>query len=316
MTDQATRIVPAGWYEDPASPAHVRWWNGLAWTEHTALKPAAPAVATTTSTNTGWADTTTGSTAVDPVTVARIAEARELERQYGISTAEHQIMARATAEEQAVDDTDTYRPTWDDDDDEVAPRTATASAWLIALWPVLTLLALVAAGYIAFSVSFEPSIAGIPLVLGVAIVPYLLGIVWAITDGRKLRRLGEEAPSPAWSLLGPFVYLIARRVKVRGGGPLALFIVLFLLAAGGPTAAVLTGAAKPVLTAIDIQQTVSADLVGSGRAESVSCPFLVESTSVGRIYTCSATLADGTRKTVFVSIDSLDGDYSYALSTR
>src|SRR6218665_1822524 len=39
MTDQATRVVPAGWYEDPSDSSQVRWWNGIAWTDHTQAKP-------------------------------------------------------------------------------------------------------------------------------------------------------------------------------------------------------------------------------------------------------------------------------------
>lgn len=39
MTDQATRVVPAGWYEDPSDPDQVRWWNGINWTDHTQPKP-------------------------------------------------------------------------------------------------------------------------------------------------------------------------------------------------------------------------------------------------------------------------------------
>jgi hypothetical protein len=39
VTDQATRVVPAGWYEDPTDPAQVRWWNGINWTDHTQAKP-------------------------------------------------------------------------------------------------------------------------------------------------------------------------------------------------------------------------------------------------------------------------------------
>lgn len=70
MTDQATRVVPAGWYEDPSDAAQVRWWNGIAWTDHTQPKPelaaasepaaAVPAAATarprvrSTSTNESW----------------------------------------------------------------------------------------------------------------------------------------------------------------------------------------------------------------------------------------------------------------------
>jgi len=33
------KVVPAGWYDDPASRRKVRWWNGVAWTEHVATKP-------------------------------------------------------------------------------------------------------------------------------------------------------------------------------------------------------------------------------------------------------------------------------------
>lgn len=33
------KVVPAGWYDDPASVRLVRWWNGIAWTEHTRAKP-------------------------------------------------------------------------------------------------------------------------------------------------------------------------------------------------------------------------------------------------------------------------------------
>ena len=45
MTDQALRVVPAGWYEDPSDPGQVRWWNGIAWTDHTQPKPDLDAIA-------------------------------------------------------------------------------------------------------------------------------------------------------------------------------------------------------------------------------------------------------------------------------
>src|SRR5690349_9663868 len=45
MTDQATRVVPAGWYEDPSDAGKVRWWNGIAWTDHTQPKPDLDAAA-------------------------------------------------------------------------------------------------------------------------------------------------------------------------------------------------------------------------------------------------------------------------------
>lgn len=324
MTDQATRIVPAGWYEDPASPAHVRWWNGLAWTEHTAPKPATPPQPYGRHAQSEPA-TTTGSTAIDADTAARIAEARELERQYGISTAEHEVIVQRATEGSLQDRAthtgahavQTYRPAWEADaEEEAAPRTATAAAWLIALWPVLTLITLIIAAYVWLYVSSEPALAGIPVVFGIAVVPYLLSIVWAIADARKLRALGEEPASPLWSLGGPLVYLIARRVKVRGNGPLAMFLVLFLLAAGGPAAAFATGAATPEPVAAEVQQTVRSGLVETVAVTNVSCPFLIESTAPGTTYTCSATLPDGTSKTVFVTFDDAQGGFSYSLSAR
>lgn len=33
---------PAGWYADPVSPGIVRFWDGAAWTEHTAPREPAP----------------------------------------------------------------------------------------------------------------------------------------------------------------------------------------------------------------------------------------------------------------------------------
>lgn len=338
MTDQATRIVPAGWYEDPASSAHVRWWNGLAWTEHTTLKPTTPPqpqvqVAAQQAGAQQAVTTATGSIHTAE-TLARIAEARELERQYGISTAEHDaIVDSATAGAYGYATTGSTAIRRDDDvlEETVSRRSlrqshpedfygdqgaATASAWFIALWPVLTLVAAVAAGYVAFFVNFEPSVAGIPLVAGLVLVPLLLTLVWAATDARRLRQRGHRPASPGLAFLGPLVYLIARRVRVPGSGPLVTLILLSIVAIGGPVAAYYTGAAAPVTKALEIQQTIQSDLVGSGRLLSVTCPIFVESTVQGSLYTCAGTRADGLSQRVWVSIDSSDGDFSYALEVR
>ncbi len=358
MTDQATRVVPAGWYEDPASPAHVRWWNGLAWTEHTAAKPesrvtAQPAADQTAAQGAGYgqsgygqsagydqassAQSAYGQAAQDAAAQARaaaqagaaaqaaehtsadawyttpesqaesarIAEARELEREFGISTAEHEVVQQRH-DQAAVDDA--YRADWGADEEE--PPTSTASAWLIALWPVFTLAAAAAAAYLYFYV--QPEL----YVLGLGAVPLLLTVLWAIADARRLRQLGHRPASAALALLGPFVYLVARRVRVRGSGPLVAFLIFTATAVGLPVAAVATDSARPVTTALEIQQTVSADLIGDGRATSVNCPFFVEDFSTGALYTCSVKLPNGASTVVWVSIDGEDGEFSYALSAR
>jgi len=361
LTDQALRVVPAGWYEDPASRAHVRWWNGLAWTEHTALKPTEqprPQQQTFQQTygeggyqqgagqqgsgQQGYATQSTSDqdavaraaaalAAQNAETASRIAEARALERQYGISTEEHDIIVRRASEGGASEGDPThntagsaYDPNaygtanWDDggDDYEDEPRTGTASAWLISLWPILTLAAAGAAAYYHFFVSAEPAVAGIPLVAGLALVPTLFTLLWAATDAHKLRKLGNRPASAAFALLGPLVYLIARRTRVKGVGPLVTLIVLTVLAVGAPIAALQTGAAAPMLKAIEIQQAIRDDLVASGKLATVSCDPFLSDISQGSQFTCDATLPDGTEKMVWVSIDTRDGQFSYALAIK
>ena len=351
MTDQATRVVPAGWYEDPASNAHVRWWNGLAWTEHTTLKPTPtpqpqPMTASYGDYGDGFGDkrygdgfsqaehgrrsaaqetvtTSTGSTHT-PETLARIAEARELERQYGISTEEHDIIIRnATSEDVAaatrssVPVADGYRA-WDAEPEPEyeEPGTATASAWFIALWPLLTLAAAVAAAYLAFYVMPTPAISGIPVVAAVVLIPSLLTLIWAVTDARRLRRLDHRPASPALALLGPLVYLIARRTRVAGSGPLVTLIVLTLLAVAAPVGAYFSGSTVSVTKAIEIQQAVYDKYVVTGQLASVKCEPFVENLAPGTLYSCDGVLPDGTAKLVWVSIDEADGSFTSALAVK
>ncbi len=44
---ESPRVVAAGWYEDPSDADIVRWWNGIAWTDHHRPKPDAGASALT-----------------------------------------------------------------------------------------------------------------------------------------------------------------------------------------------------------------------------------------------------------------------------
>jgi Protein of unknown function (DUF2510) len=35
-------LPPAGWYPEPGAPWILRWWNGVQWTEHRAVRPPRP----------------------------------------------------------------------------------------------------------------------------------------------------------------------------------------------------------------------------------------------------------------------------------
>lgn len=330
MTDQATRVVPAGWYQDPAAPDHVRWWNGLAWTEHIREKPTpsqtvTAAGAAAAAAAEGVTIRATAADTVEETTAERIAAARELERQFGISTSENEIITGAAVRgatassgtAASVADAaftssaqlGTATATGPAAHGARAPRhTATGSAWLIALSPLLTLVLGIVAGYVYFYVLATPIVFAVA-----AVLPYLLVILWALGDGRALKARGFAAPSPLVALLTALVYLIARRIRVAGSGPLVMFLVVGVVSFGTLPVAALLGQTQGLTNALKIQSTISADYISHGEAVSVSCPAFVDASTPGTFYTCDATTAIGTVRQVWVSIDG-DGSFSYALA--
>jgi hypothetical protein len=338
------RVVPAGWYQDPALSEKVRWWNGLAWTEHVRDKPTVtPAFAGNTVTATA-SETGITETRFTETTAERIAAARELERQFGVGTSENDVITGATAlgfgvaaQQQSVQATgqqstqlalvrqaenssplnaaaqqaaaDQAAAGRRRAGGRTAARSATGSAWLIALTPVLTLLAGIAAAYVFFYVAATPVVFVVAFLL-----PYLLGILWALSDGRALNSRGFNPPSPLWALLGGIGYLIVRRRRVPGSGPLAMFLVVGALVIAIPAAAYASGELRPISYALTIQNTISADYVTDGRAASINCSPFVDATTPGTLYTCTATLATGVTKAVWVSIDGTAGEFSYAMA--
>ncbi|HEV7740937.1 MAG TPA: DUF2510 domain-containing protein [Pseudolysinimonas sp.] len=309
-TEQTTRVIPAGWYQDPADDAKVRWWNGMTWTEHVESKPDGAGV--------GVAGALAIESGAGLTAEQRAAEARELERQYGLSTDGTEAMTR-----RASIDLDHRGP-----DTGTIPiqgvaiprrplqpaKTGTASAWLLAATPLMATLLAVVAGYVYFYVT--PT----PLVAAVAVVLYIIGFLWAVGDSRALQARGLKAPSPLWALalpvIGPLLYLVVRARAVGAATTLIAFVAVFALALGAPVALGMTGNAQTVTKALEIQQAVRADLVDSGSASSVSCPPVLDSTVTGAIFTCDAVLTDGSPAHVWVSIDNDAGEFSWALANR
>ncbi|MCS0498009.1 DUF2510 domain-containing protein [Protaetiibacter mangrovi] len=259
MTDQAIRVVPAGWYENPADPTQVRWWNGIAWTDHVQAKPDLEAAA--------------------------LAESAELDEQFADATASLRPRGRVAS-------------------------TSTMSSWLLAFSPILFIAA------VAASIYAQLYYVQSPITWLIMLVPYALGVMWGIFDIRKLTRWGHTPPAVFWAFLTPLGYLIARKMTVAGWGQLGTFVGILLAAGAAHLALWTTGAAEPLEFAITIQTEIRDDLVGSGVATAVACPPVADTTTVGAIYTCDATLTDGTHRNVWVSIDSENGDYSYTLAVH
>ncbi len=294
-TEQATRVVPAGWYQDPANAANVRWWNGITWTDHVELKPADQQAAAA------------GALAL---------EARAMERQHGITTAENDIIM-AAAHGTGASDKQSGQPrtgTIAIVGPHSATSTGTVSSWLLAVTPAIAFVLTLIAGYVFFYVN--PT----PLVAAVGVVIYVLGFLWAVGDSRTLATRGITIASPLWSLalpvIGPLLYLINRRRRAPGSTPIIAFLVLLAITAGIPLIGIATGSAATVTKALEVQQAVRADLVDSGAATSVTCPPILESTAAGTVFTCDAVIPSGDTVHVWVSFDNEQGQFSWALANR
>ena len=256
MTDQATRVVPAGWYEDPSDPGKVRWWNGIAWTDHTQAKPDLDADAN--------------------------AETAELEQKFHESG--------------------TTRPRGR------VLSTSTSASWLLAFSPILFVLAATAA--ISINLYYLQS----PVVWALLVIPYGLSVLWAFLDVKKLRRWGHTPPAAFWGFFGPLVYLIVRKTKVAGWGQLGTFLGIIVVGGLMHLALWSTDVAKPLAFAVQIQTEIRDELISSGEATAVACPPIADTMTVGALYTCDVTLPDGSHNSLWVSIDSDDGDYSYSFA--
>ncbi|HEY4152852.1 MAG TPA: DUF2510 domain-containing protein [Pseudolysinimonas sp.] len=314
MTDQATRVVSAGWYQDPASSQQVRWWNGMAWTEHTREKPTGSPVSGQTAIGQGAMQHGAGAMEVTETTEQRIAAARDLERQFGIGTAENPIIrptapaaapaapATAATAASAVSAASAASAAKHE-----AAHASTAAAWMIALSPILAFALFIVAAYVYFYL-----LPNVIVFAAAAVVPYALCVLWAAGDGRTLAHRGFHPPSAKFALLTGLGYLIVRRTRVAGSGPIAMLLVVGALAFGAPLVASLAGQTEGLTNALNIQHTVSTDYIHQGKAVSVNCPPFVDAATIGTLYTCDATTATGVHRTIWVSIDGAHGKFSYS----
>jgi hypothetical protein len=302
VTDQATRVVSAGWYQDPASSQQVRWWNGMAWTEHTREKPNGSPVSGQTAIGQSTLQHSAGDMEVTETTEQRIAAARDLERQFGIGTAENPIIAPRTPVAPAATAVSAAAAAKHE-----AAHASTAAAWMIALSPILAFALFIVAAYVYFYL-----LPNVIVFAAAAVVPYALCVLWAAGDGRTLKHRGFHPPSAKFALLTGLGYLIVRRTRVAGSGPIAMLLVVTALAFGSPLVATLLGQTQGLTNALNIQHTISTDYIHQGKAVSVNCPPFVDAATIGTLYTCDATTATGVHRTVWVSIDGLNGKFSYA----
>ncbi|CAN5172679.1 hypothetical protein BH11ACT2_BH11ACT2_05370 [soil metagenome] len=130
----------------------------------------------------------------------------------------------------------------------IAPpdKAATVSVWLIAVMPlIMTAVAVVAVTQLpAYYTRFMQG--------GLLFIFALVTIALAVRDSRDLRSAGHLTPaSPAWVLLTPFAYLVARSIRVHketGHGTAPLWGWLVIVAAVVAAAALLPDWLEKIVT--------------------------------------------------------------------
>jgi Protein of unknown function (DUF2510) len=281
MTNTSGSTTPAGWYPDPAGSANLRWWDGSTWTAHLAPPPTpAPAPAPA------------------PTPAYQASVTQPLVGQ-GLSTA-------------ATEPYVPFQGSWNQSTQSSAEDFArpgqwnTGGAWFLAFSQVITLIATVALyavdGAIIASTGVQPAAQALTLasiVIGLGV--FLLNVLFAVMDRRKLRSFGYlHTASIWWILLAPLAYLIVRGVAVsrevrHGFGPLIAYVVttvvIVLLSIGTAVAIPLyiannggAGTASAAQFTADLQK----GLDENGGHYAVICPTTIP-TTIGAQFSCTAT---------------------------
>jgi hypothetical protein len=291
MTGTAGSTTPAGWYTDPGGSGHLRWWDGASWTAHLAPQPT-PAPAPT------------------PVVPAAPVEQAPI-----VPRPVDPGLATASGERYVP-----FQGSWNTNSQGASysvgsvgdfARPAqwnTVGSWLLAFSGLLSSVAVLIVFATAGTSITTPFGAG--RYFGAAAVVFLVIVLFAEADRRKLRSLGYlSVPSLWWMLLAaPLAYLIVRTVKVygevrRGIAPLITYFVVNVVSG------ILVGVAIAVLLPGVLGATSSAAFASSlqtglnqnGGHYTVTCPPTL-SITVGANFTCTAIDVSGVSHELSITI--------------
>ncbi|HEX3678241.1 MAG TPA: DUF2510 domain-containing protein [Galbitalea sp.] len=281
MTNTSGPTTPAGWYPDPAGSENLRWWDGATWTAHLAPRPAP-----------------TPTPVVQASAMPSVA-APEMQT----ATREPYVPFQASWNQSSQGgghggESEFAQPgQWN-----------TAGAWLLAFSPIVTIVAigiLVAVDASAIPTILSPTDHTLTYTtLGVEIGVFLLEVLFASMDRRKLQSLGYLQPASVWWILlaAPLVYLIMRGIAVsrevrHGFGPLIANIVTTLLvivlvgvgtAIAIPAYIASQGGVGTAAYAAQFDTGLEKGLDEHGAHYTVNCPPTIP-TTINAEFSCTAT---------------------------
>ena len=124
----------------------------------------------------------------------------------------------------------------------------TSSVWVLVLMPLLRAVFLAGAIYSLVELDVGYTSAG-----AIAVAPYLIALLVAVSDRKRLQAKGFDKPAHwAWALAGEWLYLIVRAVATRregaGGGIVVLLWLLTLVVAAGGAYYYVSLTGLPLLT--------------------------------------------------------------------
>ncbi len=196
--------------------------------------------------------------------------------------------------------------------DILPSRWSSISVWFIAFSPFIGFAAVAAALVLIALYGWAWWI------LVVLLLPYLVTIVFAVRDVRRLRIWGHHNVARAsWSLLGAPVYLIARAVVTRknagiGAAPVWVwFLNVLIVAAGCVLLAFSLRASFVPLITDNIEESIAWELSVGGTEHTVDCGTPEQFLS-GATFDCVVTDVTGATGTIEVRIDNVIDGFSYS----
>jgi Protein of unknown function (DUF2510) len=284
MSDGTKTTPPAGWFADPRSSEHMRWWDGIQWTEHTHPRPQAaptPAVAV-----------------IEPIPTRTVEPSVQQQPEREGYVPMSRGVSGNSGYGSLVRGAEPFRVPEPVSVGQIASP-HTVPIWLFVLYPLVevTLLGfLYNSGQLALTI-LESSF-------------FVAGWVLIIMDFIILRHRGFAAATPLWLFLTPIAYLIARRVVLRSqgakpGGPGLLFAISVVFS--GVLAAVLgpgimAESSNPALVH-EFEQRTEAQIEAKAPGNwTVDCPDDAKIFKTGETFVCHTDNGQGIRVDVTITV--------------